>query len=61
MVRIDGRQQTQPRPVRFTVEYLDYAASSVLIETGRTRVLCTASVEEKVPPFLKQWQRLGHG
>jgi ribonuclease PH len=53
MVRIDGRQQTQPRPVRFTVEYLDYAASSVLIETGRTRVLCAASVEEKVPPFLE--------
>jgi len=41
------------RPVRFTVDYLDYAEGSVLVETGNTRVLCAASVEEKVPPFLE--------
>ena len=53
MTRIDGRSRTQLRPVRLTVDYLDYAEGSVLIETGNTRVLCAASVEEKVPPFLE--------
>jgi len=53
MTRIDGRSHNQLRPVRFTVDYLDYAEGSVLIETGNTRVLCAASVEEKVPPFLE--------
>jgi ribonuclease PH len=53
MIRTDGRTQTQLRPVRLTVDYLDYAEGSVLIEAGRTRVLCAASVEEKVPGFLE--------
>ncbi len=53
MTRIDGRIQTQLRPVRLTVDYLDYAEGSVLIETGKTRVLCAASIEERVPPFLE--------
>jgi ribonuclease PH len=53
MIRIDGRSQTQLRPVHLTVDYLDYADGSVLIEAGRTRVLCAASVEERVPPFLE--------
>ena len=53
ITRIDGRSQTQLRPVRFSVDYLDYAEGSVLIEAGKTRVLCAASVEEKVPPFLE--------
>src|SRR5579884_4423820 len=53
MARIDGRTPTQLRPVRITVDFLDYAEGSVLIETGKTRVLCAASVEEKVPPFLE--------
>jgi ribonuclease PH len=53
MLRIDGRTPTQLRPVRMTVDFLDYAEGSVLIETGKTRVLCAASVEEKVPPFLE--------
>jgi ribonuclease PH len=53
MIRIDGRSMIQLRPVRLTVDYLDYAEGSVLIETGNTRVLCAASVEEKVPPFLE--------
>ncbi len=51
--RIDGRKQTQLRPARITVNFLDYAEGSVLIETGKTRVLCAATVEEKVPPFLE--------
>jgi ribonuclease PH len=53
MTRIDGRSPIQLRPVRLVVDYLDYAEGSVLIEAGKTRVLCTASVEEKVPPFLE--------
>ena len=53
MTRIDGRVQTQLRPVRMTVDYLDYAEGSVLIEAGKTRVLCAASIEERVPLFLE--------
>jgi ribonuclease PH len=53
MARIDGRSATQLRPVRITVDFLDYAEGSVLIEAGKTSVLCAASVEEKVPPFLE--------
>ncbi|HEY6407816.1 MAG TPA: ribonuclease PH [Ktedonobacteraceae bacterium] len=53
MTRIDGRSPSQLRPLRFTNDFLDYAEGSVLIETGKTRVLCAASVEEKVPPFLE--------
>ncbi|RAQ96256.1 ribonuclease PH [Thermogemmatispora tikiterensis] len=53
MIRTDGRSQTQLRPLRLTVDYLDYAEGSVIIEAGRTRVLCAATVEEKVPPFLE--------
>lgn len=53
MIRLDGRQQTQMRPIRLTIDYLDYPESSVLIETGRTRVICASSIEEKVPPFLE--------
>src|SRR3989442_6005368 len=53
MTRIDGRVQTQLRPVRVTVDYLDFAEGSVLIEAGKTRVLCAASIEERVPPFLE--------
>lgn len=53
MIRIDGRSRTQIRPVKLSVDFVDYAEGSVLIEAGQTRVLCTASVEEKVPPFLE--------
>jgi ribonuclease PH len=53
MTRIDGRVSTQLRPVRLAVDFLDHAEGSVLIETGKTRVLCAASVEEKVPLFLE--------
>jgi ribonuclease PH len=53
MIRIDGRTPQQLRPVHLTVNYLDYAEGSVLIETGNTRVLCAASIEERVPPFLE--------
>jgi ribonuclease PH len=51
--RIDGRHFNELRPVTITPGYLDFAEGSALIEMGRTRVLCAASVEERVPPFLK--------
>ncbi len=53
MLRIDQRSLTELRLVHLTVDYLDYAEGSVLIEAGKTRVLCAASVEERVPPFLE--------
>src|SRR5215469_4817406 len=53
MIRIDGRSRTQLRPLSLSLDFLDYAEGSVLIEAGHTRVLCTASVEERVPPFLE--------
>jgi ribonuclease PH len=52
-MRIDGRRANQLRPVKITPDYIKYAEGSVLFELGETRVICTASVEEKVPPFLK--------
>ncbi len=53
MERIDGRQKNQIRPVKITRDYLKHAEGSVLIEMGDTKVICTASLEERVPPFLK--------
>ncbi len=49
-LRSGGRAANQLRPVRITRSYTRHAEGSVLIEFGATRVLCTASVEEKVPP-----------
>ncbi|HEX3031233.1 MAG TPA: ribonuclease PH [Bacillota bacterium] len=51
--RIDGRQPGQLRPVKITRNYLKHAEGSVLIEVGDTKVICTASLEERVPPFMK--------
>jgi len=53
MPRVDGREPDQLRPVRMTVDYLRHAEGSVLVECGETRVLCAATVEERVPPFLE--------
>ncbi len=52
-VRRDGRGREEIRPVKLTRNFNKYAEGSVLIEMGDTKVICTASVEEKVPPFLK--------
>jgi ribonuclease PH len=51
--RPDGRAPDQLRPVRLTVDYLRHAEGSVVIEMGDTRVLCVASIQEGVPPFLE--------
>lgn len=51
--RISGRAADELRAVSFTRDYTEMAAGSVLVEFGRTRVLCTASVETRVPPWLR--------
>ena len=51
--RIDGREADRQRPVSIQTDFVRTAAGSCLIATGNTRVICTASVEEGVPPFLK--------
>src|SRR6187200_908618 len=53
MTRIDGRSPSQLRPTTITPGFLAHAEGSVLIEVGRTKVICTASVEDRVPPFLR--------
>lgn len=50
-MRIDGREWDEMRPVEMTPGFVEYPEGSVLIEVGRTRVLCNASVEGKVPPW----------
>jgi ribonuclease PH len=51
--RIDGRLYDELRPITITRNFNKYAEGSVLIETGETKVICTATVDEKVPPFLR--------
>jgi ribonuclease PH len=51
--RFDGRSPDALRPVTFARGYTRYAEGSVLVSFGATRVLCNATVEEKVPPFLR--------
>ena len=51
--RPDGRQPDDLRPLSFVRDYTEFAAGSVLVSMGRTRVLCTASVDERVPPWMR--------
>ena len=53
MIRPSNRQPDEIRPVRFTPHYTKHAEGSVLVEVGDTKVICTASVLEGVPRFLK--------
>lgn len=53
MPRVDGRANNQMRPVKISRNYMKYAEGSCLVEFGDTKVICTASVDERVPPFLK--------
>jgi ribonuclease PH len=52
-MRTDIRASNQLRETTITPDYLEHAEGSVLIQAGRTRVICTASVEDRVPPFLR--------
>src|SRR2546428_13954354 len=64
-MRSDKRASNELRETRITPDYLEHPEGSVLIEAGRTRVICTASVEDRVPPFLrntgKGWVTPGYG
>ena len=51
--RIDGRSNDELRPINVTRNYISHAEGSVFIEVGKTRVICTATIEEKVPQFQK--------
>src|SRR5579871_6129410 len=57
-MRVDGRQSGQLRPVSIEVDYLATAEGSALISLGHTRVICAATIESTVPPFLRN---LGRG
>lgn len=56
MLRAGGRTSTQLRPLRLTPNYTKQTPGSVLIELGETKVICTVSVEESLPPFLRNVQ-----
>ena len=53
MKRVDGRKYDELRPVEIITGYQSFAEGSALIKLGKTHVLCSVSVEERVPPFLK--------
>jgi len=53
LFRVDGRANDQPRDVKITPSYLVFPEGSALIEVGETKVICTASLEERVPGFLR--------
>jgi ribonuclease PH len=53
MIRSDGRRPDELRPVSIEPNYLEYAEGSVLISVGKTRVLCAASIEDRVPQWMK--------
>ena len=51
--RADGRAANQLRPVKIVTDYLKFAEGSVLIRVGDTRVVCAATIEDRIPPFLR--------
>ena len=53
MARIDGRKNDQLRPIKITEDFVSTAEASYLIEVGKTRILCCASLEEEVPRWMK--------
>ena len=53
MARIDGRAPNDMRPISIHPSYLEFAEGSVLIEVGKTRVVCAVSIEERVPQFMR--------
>lgn len=53
IVRTDGRKASEIRPIHIDTEFLIHPEGSVLITVGDTKVICTASIEERVPPFMR--------
>ena len=60
MERIDGRGAEQLRPVSITRNFLKHAEGSVLIAVGETKVICSATVEDRVPQWLRGCRRMGY-
>jgi ribonuclease PH len=56
-MRVDGRKGGDLRPVKITTGFIRHVPGSLLMEVGETRVICTATVEDKVPPFLRDTNR----
>jgi ribonuclease PH len=56
-MRADGRKPDELRPIKITRNFIKHAEGSVLIELGDTKVICTATIEDKVPPFLKDQKK----
>jgi len=56
-MRPDGRENNEMREVKIRRNFIGVAEGSVLIEIGNTRVICTATIEDKVPPFMKDQKR----
>ncbi|MDO7345844.1 ribonuclease PH [Bacillus subtilis] len=52
-MRHDGRQHDELRPITFALDFISHPEGSVLITAGNTKVICNASVEDRVPPFLR--------
>ncbi|TYR82234.1 ribonuclease PH [Priestia megaterium] len=52
-MRIDGRKQNELRPITIETGYLKHPEGSVLISVGDTKVICTASIDDRVPPFMR--------
>ncbi len=52
-MRSNNRTAAELRPIRFQLDYLDFADGSALVECGKTRVVAAATIEDKVPPFLR--------
>jgi len=52
-MRVDGREKYELRPVHIEKHYIKHAEGSVLISVGDTKVICTASIDDKVPPFMR--------
>ncbi|MDE0299258.1 MAG: ribonuclease PH [Candidatus Poribacteria bacterium] len=61
MARVDGRRTDQMRPVTINRNFIKYAEGSVLIEIGDTKVVCTASVDERQPRFMREQQIRNRG
>lgn len=57
VIRPSGRAADQKRPILFTRHYTKHAEGSVLVAFGETRVICNASIEDRIPPFLKGQQQ----
>ena len=54
MARVDGRRPDQMRPVTINRNFIKHAEGAVLIEIGDTKVVCTASVDERQPRFMRE-------